>query len=106
MSYDVWLECPCCESQINEQSWNYTCNISPMLRDAGIDIHNWNDCLARKIIPKLEKGIANLRNEPERYKEMNPKNGWGDYSGLLKHFLEPFLQVCIEHPDMVVRTWL
>ena len=106
MSYGVWLECPSCHGRTEGTSWNYTSNIWPMLKDAGIDIHNWDNCLAKKILPELERGIANLHNEPERYKKMNPPNGWGNYNELLSYFLEPMAKAFSEYPDRVVRTYL
>lgn len=75
---------------------NITHNLSTMADKAGI-----YDCLwrpdeneitrATDLISPLEAGIKKLESDPEKYKAMNPENGWGCREGLLlfaKHILE------------------
>ncbi len=58
---------------------------------------------AKSIIPHLEKGIEELAAHPEKYKEFNPENGWGDYDGLLR-VARKYLAHCQVYPDSRVRT--
>lgn len=40
---------------------------------------------------------------PDKFKKLNPANGWGDYDGLLA-FVAAYLEACMEHPDATVRV--
>lgn len=58
---------------------------------------------ARELIEPLETGLALLKSEPERFRAMNPNNGWGNYEGLVE-FVEEYLNACKEHPTAEVRV--
>lgn len=99
MSYDIYLNIFTGngEAMVAEVG-NYTSNVSKMWNDAmGIPLSELDGKMAEDAIWYLEKGIFNMTNEPEHFKAMNPKNGWGDYNGALK-YLEKFLEICREHP--------
>lgn len=107
-------------SQIEAQHWNVfhnktrvwegniTHNLTAMAEAAGLYKVLWrpdengftkgSDC-----IQTLEIGIQKLLNESSKMKMHNPKNGWGDYEGLLE-FAKRFLHECKEHPEATVRT--
>lgn len=83
---------------------NYTFNVSKMYYDVfknGFreDLHGVSayDCIFI-----LEKAIEKLKANPEKYKAMNPENGWGNYEGAIS-FLEAILSACKENPKCTVR---
>lgn len=87
-----------------EGDWNYTYNVTPMLRIAsevagvamtdqrwmGIDgapevgFSRWLDgrtgAEGQALLVPL---IQELESNPSRYEAMNPPNGWGSYAGIL-----------------------
>jgi hypothetical protein len=79
---------------------NYTYNVSPMYYDAfdgnkGVNILQGKT--GEECIPWLETAIKKFKADPEKYQKLNPKNGWGDYSGALR-VLEELLMWCQEAP--------
>lgn len=40
--------------------------------------------------------------DPGRFMQFNPKNGWGDYDGLLD-FIKQYLAECICYPDAIIE---
>lgn len=87
-----------------ESSENYTYNISPMLYDTNdgwerIMKNNVSGALAGELMTGI---ISRLEADPEKYRAMNPENGWGDYdSGLkwCKHLRDLFAR----HPKCTVN---
>jgi hypothetical protein len=105
MSLDVYLE----EVRPTEVYWrNITHNLVPMADKAGIYQHLWRPDeigvrKASQLIEPLRKGLALLQDEPERFKRLNPDNGWGSYEGLVQ-FVDDYLKACIANPDATVRA--
>lgn len=58
----------------------------------------------KDLILVLTQGLAELINNPDKYKQYNPSNGWGTYQGLVK-FLVNYLKACIEFPQATVYIW-
>lgn len=107
MSWDATLyavtevtHCPECGHELEkprrEESeigwWNYTHNVGPMiyraLEAAGIELapeERWWQRLSGMSGTEgrgyLAGIIAQLEADPERFKAMNPPNGWGCYDG-------------------------
>lgn len=79
---------------------NITHNLSEMAKAAGIYDCLWNteDVKANVVIDSLREGLHKLKLEPEKYKQYNPKNGWGDYD-LLVNFISNYLDACYLNPD-------
>lgn len=124
MSLDVYLvgeaetvECTCCNcdnrhtySRKREYySANITHNLAHMAEAAGLyaamwrpDEQGWKK--AAQIIEPLAAGIAKLESDPERFRKMNPANGWGSYEGLLKAARD-YLVACREFPDADIKIW-
>jgi hypothetical protein len=46
-------------------------------------------------------GIAAMKADPEKFKALNPSNGWGDHDSALA-FLERVLAACEAHPLLVI----
>lgn len=107
MSYDISLMCECgCKHCTHEYfDTNYTSNIAPMMYEANEGIGAWDKYkTAGDLIPSLAKTIDRLEMEPDKYRAMNPDNGWGDYDRMLKHFLKPLLEACINNPK--AKLWV
>lgn len=92
------------ETETNEvYSANITHNLNTMAMAAGIYEYLWrpdeiNITKAKELIEPLRQGLHNLKIEPERYKKLNPENGWGSYDGFVK-FVSNYLDACYEYPD-------
>jgi len=105
MGADIYINCSCCENTVFEVS--YTHNIVNMTHAALNTSHyTWSEEYqgkkASEIAPLLENLITVLEKDPERYRAMNPENGWGSYDGMMIHYLKPFLRACKEYPDGVL----
>lgn len=59
--------------------------------------------LARELIAPLELGLEKLYDEPQKYRKMNPSNGWGSYD-ILMRFTQHYLYACVKHPDAIVSV--
>ena len=97
------------EYETNEVfQWNITHNLNRMAEEAGLYVCLWKPEgmgleYARALIPWLQKGLANLKAEPDRYRQFNPENKWGSYEGLVE-FVEAYLKACEANPDAKVRA--
>lgn len=105
MSWDVALVEKQSGDQITE-TINYTHNCNQMVREAGMPewpykVHGWS---ARKLRRRLDVVLAELRANPEKYRAMNPANGWGDYDGLRSQ-LARLRSDCRDHPRARVWMW-
>ena len=58
---------------------------------------------AGDLIGPLSDGLAMLERDPEKFKAMNPKNGWGDYDGLVS-FVRSYLEACKATPHAEVSV--
>jgi hypothetical protein len=100
MSWDISLV----QKVIVADVGNYTWNVSPMYQEAlGMALSELNSCVAEDMIPVLAKGLADMTNNPKKYRAMNPKNGWGDYEGAVK-FLGSLLSACIQNPNSYIEV--
>jgi hypothetical protein len=89
-------------------SSNITHNLNTMADAAGIYQHLWRpeEVQATKacdLIGPLADGLGILRADPEKFKKLNPENGWGDYEGLVE-FVEKYLAACKANPDAMIRV--
>ena len=70
--------------KFEDASWNYTHNCNEMMREAGYDwVYHLDGQLLVETLPRFEAMLANLKADPERYRALNPANGWGDYDRLV-----------------------
>lgn len=88
---------------------NITHNLTRMAQDAGIYEPLWRPdeievARAEQLIDPLDEGLKMLRADPERFKKLNPENGWGTYEGLVQ-FVEDYLEACRRHPQATVSVW-
>ena len=122
MSLDVTLEvegenlecvCRCGHTHRNTNpvevhSANITHNLGEMAQAAGIYKELWRPeeeglTKAHQLIAPLTSGLARLKGDPEGYARYNPRNGWGDYVGLVR-FVEKYCAACEEYPNADVRV--
>ena len=106
MSLDVTLSCNCCRQ--NVYNANITHNLGKMAAEAGIYNALWRPeevgiTKAEQLIPILEKGLEELRAEPDYFKKFDSPNGWGLYEHFVP-FVEKYLEACREHPDTEVSV--
>jgi len=88
----------------DEVYWsNYTSNMSPMWKDAGIDLVDFNGRPAADLDRALTPVLSVLRADPGRWRAYDAPNGWGTYASALE-WLDGILAACREHPDAVVRV--
>ena len=89
-------------------SINITHNLNKMAKAAGLYEVLWRSeengiTSTSQMIPILEKGIKKLEANPEKYKALNPPNGWGNYENLVS-FCRSALRWCHEYPDAVIEV--
>lgn len=87
-------------------SRNITHNLNRMAAEAGLyealwrpDEHGYET--AGQLIAPIEAGLERLRSDPDHFRQFNPKNGWGDYEGLVE-FASEYLRACRGNPEAIV----
>jgi hypothetical protein len=105
MSLDVYLKVV---KPTEVYSANITHNLGDMADAAGIYKELWRPeeisiGQARQLIEPLKAAIARLNSDPDKFRRLNPENGWGSYVGFLK-FCEEYLKACEENPDASVEV--
>lgn len=87
---------------------NITHNLNQMADKAGMYYHLWRPdeidvVVAEQLIAPLHKGLLELVEKPDFYKQYNPPNGWGSYDYLVI-FVKEYLQACILNPTLKVEV--
>lgn len=87
---------------------NITHNLGLMADAAGIYKHLWRPdensiTHARQLIEPLRDGLATLQSDPDRFRALNPENGWGSYEWLVE-FVAGYLAACIAYPEAEVSV--
>jgi len=87
---------------------NITHNLNRMADVAGIYNHLWRPdeigiTQAKQLIEPLKAGLEMLKSDPERFKMHNPRNGWGNYEGLVD-FVAEYLAACEKYPEAEVSV--
>lgn len=106
MTYEAWGEMVVREEEV---FWrNITHNLTRMADEAGIYEAMWRPeekgwSKAKDIIPALEAGLNALVADPDRYREFNPANGWGNYETLVS-FVSEYLAACRQYPEATIRV--
>ena len=60
------------------------------------DEHGWTK--ASDIAEMLDEGWNILLSDPEKFKKLNPENGWGNYNGLCD-FTYKYRNACWNNPN-------
>ena len=89
-------------------SQNITHNLSRMAEEAGLYSCLWRPedakiFIAKDLIEPLREGLHKLKLNPDKYKVLNPANGWGSYDGLVS-FVDKYLDACYKYPDAEIRV--
>jgi hypothetical protein len=129
MSLDVYLIDPTATYEVESlYSSNITHNLGKMADAAGIYEALWrphrlvsgynipeNDynaeyafeekqtIIAKHIIPIIEKGLKDLLDRPDYYRQFNAANGWGLY----RHFVpwvQDYLVALKQYPEAIVKV--
>ena len=83
---------------------NYTYNVSPMYRAAGIDgLGSLDGMRGSEAARLLDKAIVHMETNRAQHERMNPSNGWGDYNGAL-NFLRKIRMACGDYPNAYVSV--
>ena len=101
MSWDVSLET---KSGRYESCGNYTCNVAPMYKKAGLpngSLNDLNGTPAKKMAEILAPVILYMKCYSRELTALEPSNGWGHYDGALV-FLERIYNACRKYPRRVV----
>lgn len=107
MSLDVYLMK---NIRASVYSQNITHNLGPMAKEAGIYMELWRPDemapplrYARELIAPLKEGLRRLELAPDKFRALNPENGWGTYEGLVK-FVKQYIAACEDHPDAEIEV--
>ena len=89
-------------------SQNITHNLNKMADKAGIYEACWRPdeigiTKASQLIPILEKGLYDLKHNPDYFKSFDSPNGWGIYDNFVP-WVEKYLDACKENPDAKVEV--
>ncbi len=109
MSADYWLEIDTGGPKpvhLGNYEWNCTYNLGPMLRAAGFP--DWillDGAQASDAAGMLDNVSRTLRSDPEKFRAMNPPNGWGDYEGAIE-FVESMRDGCAANPRATIGASL
>ena len=103
-----------------DRSWNFTHNTSPMIYATLLDAdalppspdgrgcvvwwRHLDGMTGAEGWALLRIIVAGLEADPERFRAMNPPNGWGDYDGMIEA-LDGFLVGLRKWPDLTVGGW-
>lgn len=87
---------------------NITHNLTAMADEADLYYALWRPeekgwKYARDIVDTLGAGVARLHAEPDRFRTLNPHNGWGSYEGLLE-FATKYLELCRKYPSARIEV--
>ena len=81
---------------------SYTYNVGDMYREAlGFSLGELDGKNACDSLDILDKGIKDMQANPDKYKKMNPENGWGNYEGALEYLLNIRHQ-CHRYPKCTI----
>lgn len=111
MSLDVWLDVTIDLGgtepvTVDLFSANITHNLNQMAAAVGIYEPVWRPdeigiTTAGELIEPLETGIKKLKANPDEYRPLSAKNGWGTYDQFIP-WLEEYLVACRKYPKAKV----
>ena len=74
-----------------------------MLHTVNMHLYSWHKMKAKDVKPLLDRGIELLKQDPDKYRAMNPENGWGSYDEMLKWLHQ--IQIAVdEYPEATVSV--
>lgn len=96
--------------EVGDCDANITWNVRKIIElSTGLPWHNCaNNGYCKDVIPAIERGLAELLANPDKYKPYESPNGWGTVRGVINFFeyiLEHWKNYCEwEDPDLVNVT--
>jgi hypothetical protein len=107
MSYDIYLDIDTGaeEPQTVVEIGNYTSNVFPIWVEAlnGRSLREYHGAPCSEAAGPLAEAVKRMEADPDKYREMNPSNGWGDYEGALR-YLRSLAEASAEHPKCMIRV--
>lgn len=111
MGLDIVISSKTCEKcgAYNEMfNTSITHNLSSMARACGAydalwGIMNKGEIPAGLVLQSIRTAWLELRNNPDEYEELNPKNGWGSINGFCE-VLKDIVEAIEENPGSVIET--
>lgn len=105
MGWDLWIEIDAGGEHPATlgDSINHTHNCNDMLRKAGI---YWPDHVGKtmeELEPILHRAITDMVTNRAEYEAMNPENGWGSYTTLLKVLRQIYAQ-CVPYKKAILAV--
>lgn len=89
----------------NVGDWNFTWNLGPMLRTAGVGFSRDDNLHGRtgaECAALLGTAIRAMEADPVRFRAMDPPNKWGSYDGILL-VLREIRDACERYPTAVME---
>ena len=107
MSYDVWADCPCncpnCEFRYVD--WNYTSNMAPAWREAGLDLAEFDGKTCRELATAINNALGVMAANRDGYAErFDAPNGWGSMKTLMPALVNLHNE-CVACDEAIVRVW-
>jgi len=86
---------------------NITHNLNKMAKEA--DLYKWlwgldNNICAGALIKPLAEGLYKLKSDPDRFKKLEPSNGWGTYEGFYASVSQIY-DACLKHPKALIKIY-
>lgn len=105
MSYDIYLRIGTGGPQPATvgPDWNFTSNVAPMWRAAGVDLAEHHGKKAGDVADELDAAIQEMEANPAKYRAMDSPNGWGTYEHLMPR-LKVLLEAYRSHPLATVEV--
>lgn len=107
MSYDVTLLAdlggpePVSLGLLDE---NYTWNVYPMFHAVvGNGPNDWDGKPASEAAEICGRILSAFAADPEKFRAMNPANGWGDFEGA-REFIRRIQDACLLAPKAILRV--
>jgi hypothetical protein len=109
MSLGFYLEYEIDGNEVEVFNTNVTHNLTKMANEAGVYKALWRPeeieaVHAKDIVEILEKGLVDLKERPDHFRQFNPDNGWGSYKVFVP-FVKECLEACRKYPNAKIVIW-
>lgn len=89
---------------VGDEWINHTSNTAAMIKEVcGSYPSEWSGLICADMYPVLVHGIELLTEHPQRYKQFEPRNGWGNIE-TTKEFLQKIADNCREYPTATIEV--
>ena len=108
MSWDVHLEADLGGPEplrVGDLDANYTWNVGPMFKAAvgEAGLNHLDGISAAEMREKCAAILAAFNANPEKFRALNPANGWGNFDGA-REFIRTIHDACERAPKAIVRV--